>query len=106
MDKFTETFCDDFSGELNANVWSGHYQYGNTTEARKGSYWNKNLAYTENGNLVSPVTYLQDGMGGKGAGWYTAGRRLFHLARTTGISICGQRSPLVLRDQETFYPSQ
>lgn len=72
-DKFVETFSDDFEGELNRNVWSGHYQYGNTTEARKGSYWNQYLAETKDGNLVIPVTYLEDGMGGKGAGWYTAG---------------------------------
>lgn len=72
-DKFVETFSDDFEGELNRSVWSGHYQYGNTTEARKGSYWNQYLAATKNGNLVIPVTYLEDGMGGKGAGWYTAG---------------------------------
>ena len=73
MDKFTETFCDDFDGELDTSVWSGHYQYGNTTVTRKGSYWNKNLVYTENGNLIIPVTYLEDGMGGTGAGWYSAG---------------------------------
>ena len=73
MEKFTETFVEEFEGELNTKVWSGHYQYGNTTEARKGSYWNKNLVKTENGNLIIPVTYLEDGMGGKGAGWYTAG---------------------------------
>ncbi len=72
-DKFVETFCDDFSGELDSSVWSGHYQYDNKTEPRKGSYWNKNLVYTENGNLVIPVVYLEDGMGGSGAGWYTAG---------------------------------
>ncbi len=72
-DKFVQTFSDDFEGELNRNVWSGHYQYGSTTEARKGSYWNQYLAETQNGNLVIPVTYLEDGMGGKGAGWYTAG---------------------------------
>ncbi len=73
MDKFTETFTEEFSGELNRSVWSGHYQYGNTTEARKGSYWNQYLTYTENGNLIIPVTYLEEGMGGKGAGWYSAG---------------------------------
>lgn len=73
MDKFTETFTEEFSGELDKSVWSGHYQYGNTTEARKGSYWNQYLARTENGNLVIPVTYLEEGMGGKGAGWYSAG---------------------------------
>lgn len=73
MDKFTLTFADEFDGELDRSVWSGHYQYGDKTEDRKGSFWNQNLAYTENGNLVIPVVYLQDGMGGEGAGWYTAG---------------------------------
>ena len=71
--KFTLTFSDEFEGELDRSVWSGHYQYGNTTEARKGSYWNQYLAHTEDGNLIIPVTYLADGMGGKGAGWYSAG---------------------------------
>jgi beta-glucanase (GH16 family) len=73
MDKFVSTFTEEFDGELDRNVWSGHYQYGNKTVARKGSYWNQNLAYTEDGNLIIPVTYLEDGMGGKGAGWYSAG---------------------------------
>ena len=73
MDKFVLTFSDDFDAELDRSVWSGHYQYGNTTEARKGSYWNQNLASTKDGNLVIPIVYLEDGMGGKGAGWYTAG---------------------------------
>ncbi|MBR2868122.1 MAG: glycoside hydrolase family 16 protein [Clostridia bacterium] len=73
IDNFRETFCEDFDKEIDWSIWSGHYQYGNTTEPRKGSYWNKNLAYTENGNLIIPVVYLEDGMGGKGAGWYTAG---------------------------------
>lgn len=73
MDKFKETFTEEFNGELNRNTWSGHYQYGTTSEARKGSYWNQYLAYTENGNLIIPVTYLEEGMGGKPAGWYSAG---------------------------------
>ena len=73
MDNFQLTFEDEFNSELDRSVWSGHYQYGNMTEARKGSYWNQYLAKTENGNLVIPVTYLEDGMGGKGAGWYSAG---------------------------------
>lgn len=73
MEKFVPTFTEDFSGELDRSVWSGHYQYGNITEARKGSYWNQYLAETKDGNLVIPVVYLEDGMGGKGAGWYTAG---------------------------------
>ena len=73
MDKFSITFEEEFEGELDRSVWSGHYQYGNTTVTRKGSYWNQYLATTKDGNLVIPVTYLEDGMGGKGAGWYSAG---------------------------------
>lgn len=73
MNKFTETFCDEFEGELDRSVWSGHYQYGNKTVSRKGSYWNQYLAETKDGNLVIPVVYLENGMGGEGAGWYSAG---------------------------------
>ena len=73
MDKFELTFADEFDGELDRSVWSGHYQYGTKTESRKGSYWNQYLAETKDGNLVIPVVYLEDGMGGEGAGWYTAG---------------------------------
>ena len=73
LDKFEQTFSDEFEGELDRSVWSGHYQYGNTTVSRKGSYWNQYLAETKDGNLVIPVVYLEDGMGGKGAGWYSAG---------------------------------
>ena len=73
LDKFDLTFEDDFEGELDRSVWSGHYQYGNTTVSRKGSYWNQYLAQTKDGNLVIPVVYLEEGMGGEGAGWYSAG---------------------------------
>lgn len=73
MSKFEQTFSEEFSGELDRSVWSGHYQYGNTTESRKGSYWNQYLATTKDGNLIIPVVYLEEGMGGKGAGWYSAG---------------------------------
>ncbi len=73
MSKFTLTFEDDFEGELDRNIWSGHYQYGEKTEARKGSYWNQFLAQTKEGNLIIPVKYLENGMGEAGAGWYSAG---------------------------------
>lgn len=73
LDKFEITFEDNFEGELDRSVWSGHYQYGNTTVSRKGSYWNQYLAETKEGNLVIPVVYLEEGMGGEGAGWYSAG---------------------------------
>lgn len=73
MSKFTETFCDDFDGELDHSVWGGHYTSGDQSSVRRGSYWNNYLSYTKDGNLVIPVRYLENGMGGKGAGWYTSG---------------------------------
>lgn len=73
MDKFEITFNEEFDGELDRSVWSGHYQYGNTTTTRRGSYWNQYIAETKDGNLVIPIVYLEEGMGGAGAGWYTAG---------------------------------
>lgn len=73
LDKFDITFEEDFEGELDRSVWSGHYQYGNTTTSRRGCYWNQYLAETKDGNLVIPITYLEEGMGSEGAGWYTAG---------------------------------
>ena len=73
MSKFTETFSDEFDDELDRSVWGGHYTYGNASSVRNGSYWNNSLAGTENGNLVIKLRYLEDGIGGTGAGWYTAG---------------------------------
>lgn len=73
MSKFTLTFEDEFDGELDRSVWSGHYTYGNDSSVRRGAYWNNYIAYTKDGNLVIPLQYLADGMGGTGAGWYSAG---------------------------------
>lgn len=73
MDKFELTFSDEFDAELDRSVWSGHYVWGDTSQPRKGSYWNTNLAYTTDGKLVIPMKYLKDGMGGTGEGWYSAG---------------------------------
>lgn len=73
MSQFSLTFCDDFDGELDRSTWSGHYTYGEQSSVRKGSYWNNYLAYTEDGSLIIPLKYLEEGMGGTGAGWYSAG---------------------------------
>ncbi len=73
MDKFELTFSDEFDGPLDRSVWSGHYVWGDDSQPRKGAYWNTNLAYTEDGNLIIPMKYLTEGMGGTGEGWYSAG---------------------------------
>ncbi len=72
MDKFELTFEDNFDA-LDRSVWSGHYVWGDDSQPRKGAYWNTNLAYTEDGNLIIPMKYLKEGMGGTGEGWYSAG---------------------------------
>lgn len=83
MSKFEMTFEEEFDGELDRSLWVGHYTYGKTSSVRRGSYWNNYMAYTENGNLVIPLKYLDEGMGGTGAGWYTAG--LDTSSRETGF---------------------
>lgn len=40
------TFLDDFTDDLNTNVWNVH------DELRRGGYWDKDQAFTKNGNLV------------------------------------------------------
>lgn len=72
MSKFEMTFSDEFDGELDRTVWGGEKTYGQKSVVRRGSFWNKMLAYTENGKLIIPVKYLENGMDGTGAGWYTA----------------------------------
>ena len=72
MDKFELTFSDEFD-TYDTSVWSGHYQWGLLSEARRGGYWNKNLVRAEDGNLIIPVVYKEHGYGGKGPGWYSAG---------------------------------
>ena len=73
MEQFTLTFEDDFNAPLDRNIWSGHYVWGKDSQPRKGAFWNNDLAYTEDGNLIIPMKYLEEGMGGTGAGWYSAG---------------------------------
>jgi hypothetical protein len=72
ISKFELTFEDDFD-YLDYSVWSGHYCYGDVSTIRGGAYLNKYIPYVEDGNLIMPIKYLPDGMGGTGAGWYSSG---------------------------------
>ena len=45
LSKFEMTFDDEFDGELDRNVWSGHYTYGDASSVRHGSFWNNYIAY-------------------------------------------------------------
>ncbi len=74
LSKFELVFEEQFNGELDKTLWSGidRLPDGKTT-VRRGGYWNNDLAYTENGNLIIKLKYLEDGLDGGGAGWYSAG---------------------------------
>lgn len=84
LSKFEMTFEEEFDGELDRSLWVGHYTYGKTSSVRRGSYWNNYMAYTENGNLVIPLKYLDEGMGGTGAGGTRRGSTHPHARRVFG----------------------
>ncbi len=48
-------FFDDFDGELDTNVWNVHH------ELRRGGYWDKDQAFTKDGNLVLRTVQKEDG---------------------------------------------
>lgn len=54
-DKATLLFYDDFNGELDTSVWNVHH------ELRKGGYWDKEQAFTKDGNLVLRTVQKEDG---------------------------------------------
>ncbi len=74
MSKFepTPVFAEEFNGtEINEDIWSGHYTYGNSYSVRKGGYWHRDMASVHDGNLYIKTAYMKDGLGGGPAGWYT-----------------------------------
>ncbi len=48
-------FFDDFDGELDTSVWNVHH------ELRRGGYWDKDQAFTKDGNLVLRTVKKEDG---------------------------------------------
>ena len=68
---FVLTFEDDFNSTLNEDIWSGHYTYG--TSIRKGGYWNKDFAYTKDGNLIIDLKYEENYKNSGKSGWFSAG---------------------------------
>ncbi len=74
MSKFdpVPVFAEEFNGtEINSEIWSGHYTYGNSYSIRKGGYWHKDMASVYDGNLHIKTAYMENGLGGGPAGWYT-----------------------------------
>ncbi len=73
MSKFkdTPTFADEFDSDtLDTSVWTQHYT---PTGMRRGGYWDMKMASVADGNLTIKTAYLEEGLGGNPAGWYTAG---------------------------------
>ncbi len=70
LDNFTLVWSDEFDGdEVDKSKW----QTQETTEIRRGGYWNGALAEVTDGNLVITSKYLPNGVNeGDPAGWYTA----------------------------------
>ncbi len=73
MSKFNEVpvFADEFDGEaLDTNKWRAHYA---PDGVRRGGYWDNDMVSVNNGNLIIRTAYMEKGLNGKPAGWYTAG---------------------------------
>ncbi len=92
MSKFEETpvFAEEFEGtEINSDIWSGHYTYGNSYSVRRGGYWHKDMASVHDGNLHIKTAYMENGPGGGPAGWYTYGMDTNHkYEQTYGYFEC------------------
>lgn len=74
MSRFTLAWSDEFdAGEINPAVWGGHYVYGDKAEIRNGGYWHRSMADVRDGSLVIKAEYLDEGIGGKGPGYYSYG---------------------------------
>ncbi len=73
MSKFNETpvFADEFDSDtLDRTKWNMHYAENGI---RRGSYWDIDMAEVKDGNLIINTEYKEEGLNGKGAGWYTVG---------------------------------
>jgi hypothetical protein len=74
LDKFSLVWSDEFDGsEIDRNIWDGHYVYGDAAEIRCGGYWHRSLAHLRDGNLIIETKYLEEGIGGRGPGYYSYG---------------------------------
>lgn len=74
MSKFELTFEENFDGELDKSIWTGIDRLPDgRTVTRRGGFWNNDMAYTEDGNLIIKLKYLEEGLDGGKAGWYSAG---------------------------------
>ena len=74
LDKFELVWADEFDGdEVNLDKWSGHYTYGDTASVRRGGYFQRDMSFIRDGNLVIRTDYKTQGLGGGDPGYYSYG---------------------------------
>jgi len=73
LDKFVLTWSDEFEGDgLDTDKWGGHYFDGGAAPRRDG-WWCLEMAQVRDGKLHIPSAYMEEGMAGGPAGYYSAG---------------------------------
>ncbi len=85
MSKFTDepVWSDEFDGdELDAANWTDHHGV-NGTSIRRGGYWNNKMCEVSDGSLKIKTEYLEEGLDGGPAGYYTAGINTYGLFEHT-----------------------
>lgn len=74
LDKFELVRADEFDDARGGlDNWSGHYTYGEAASVRRGGYFQRDMAFIENGNLIIRTDYKEEGLGGGGPGYYSYG---------------------------------
>ena len=70
LNDFELVWADEFDGDnLDRTKWSTQ----DTTELRRGGYWNGEMVEVQDGNLTIYSKYLENGIEGENVpGWYTA----------------------------------
>lgn len=72
LDKFTLVWEDNFDGEsLDYEKWTPLYGINDRAAMRKGGYNHKDMLEVRDGNLHIYAKYVEDGLGGGPAGYYT-----------------------------------
>lgn len=72
MSKFeaAPSFVEEFNGsELDSSIWKVNYE---TSPVRHGGYWAWQMAKVYDGALHIKTQYLENGINGSPAGWYTS----------------------------------
>ncbi|MCR5150350.1 MAG: glycoside hydrolase family 16 protein [Clostridiales bacterium] len=73
MNKFVLTWSDEFDGNsVDTTKWRGGWWPATPTSVRKGGYWNTKMCDVRDGVLHISTKYLENGLDGGEAGWYSS----------------------------------